>query len=211
MAIGTEKWILASASPRRKELLEAIGLKFEIQPSLKEEPCSRPGEDAAGFAMRAARHKAREVASRCPGGIIIGADTIVVIRGRILGKPSSHEDARAMLRSLSGKWHDVISGVCLVDAANGRERSAVAISRVHFRRLRADEVDWYIDKEEHCDKAGAYAIQGYAGIFIDRIEGCYFNIVGFPIATFERLARKLGYPLVHSPRLIGDSKQSPRS
>jgi septum formation protein len=198
MATRSVKWILASASPRRKELLEAIGVRFEVRPSLKEEPRHRLGEQADRFALRAARSKARDIAARRKHGIIIGADTIVVAGSRILGKPSSHEDAISMLKSLSGNWHEVMTGLCLIDAASRREKSAVAVSRVHFRRLTPAEIQWYVNKNEHHDKAGAYAIQGYAGIFIDRIEGCYFNIVGFPIATFERLSRKLGCPIAQN-------------
>ncbi len=101
-----------------------------------------------------------------------------------------------MLRSLSARWHEVITGICLLDCGLHRSCSAYARSRVHFRRISAGEIDWYVLTEEHRDKAGAYAIQGYASLFIDRIEGCYFNIVGFPVATFEKLCRKLGVNLV---------------
>jgi len=120
---------------------------------------------------------------------------VVVARRRLLGKPSSRQSAGVMLRSLSGRWHEVVTGICLVDCGSRREVSASAVSRVHFRRLTRADVEWYLDKREYADKAGAYAIQGYASLFIDRIEGCYFNIVGFPVATFERLCRRLGIVL----------------
>lgn len=100
-----------------------------------------------------------------------------------------------MLRSLSGRWHEVITGICLVDCCGNRAVSACAVSRVHFRRLSTADTEWYLDTGEYSDKAGAYAIQGYASLFIDRIEGCYFNIVGFPITTFEKLGRRLGIRL----------------
>jgi septum formation protein len=112
-----------------------------------------------------------------------------------MGKPASREEAAAMLRTLSGRWHQVITGVCLLDCSNRKEASAACLSRVRFRRLIPGEIRWYLNKGEFCDKAGAYAIQGHASLFIDRIEGCYFNIVGFPVATFERLCRRLGIRL----------------
>jgi septum formation protein len=123
--------------------------------------------------------------------MIIGADTIVVVNDRILGKPDSEDHARAMLRSLSGRWHEVITGLCLIDNRTGRSVSAHNRSRVHMGRFTRADIDWYVSTGEHHDKAGAYAIQGNASLFIDRIEGCYFNIVGFPIFTFARLCKRL--------------------
>jgi septum formation protein len=188
--------VLASASPRRRELLEMLGLKFEIDPSRMLEPELRPGERPSPYAVRVARAKAREVAKRHASGLIVGADTIVMARGAILGKPSSREEARSMLGHLSGRWHEVFTGLCLIDVARGRSASACSRSRVHMRRLMRSEIDWYLSTGEFHDKAGAYAIQGFASIFIDRIEGCYFNIVGFPVYTFATLARRLGVPLL---------------
>jgi septum formation protein len=190
------KWILASASPRRREILGGLGLKFRVEPSTVPEPPFRTGEKPSCYAVRAARLKSREIGRRHKSGIVIGADTIVVVRNRILGKPASRTEAVAMLDRLSERWHEVITGVCLLDCRTGREQSAAAVSRVHFRRLMPFEIEWYLRTEEHQDKAGAYAIQGYASLFIDRIEGCYFNIVGFPVATFERLCRRLGIRLI---------------
>jgi len=188
--------VLASASPRRRELLEMLGLKFEIEPSRMLEPELKPGERPSPYAVRVARAKAREVAKRHASGLIVGADTIVVARGAILGKPSSREEARSMLGHLSGRWHEVFTGLCLIDVARARSVSACSRSRVHMRRLMRSEIDWYLSTGEFHDKAGAYAIQGFASIFIDRIEGCYFNIVGFPVYTFATLARRLGVPLL---------------
>ena len=189
------KWILASASPRRREILRGLGLRFRIRPSTVPEPAGRPGETPPRYAVRAARLKCREISTRFDSGIVIGADTIVVLRNRIMGKPCSQEEASAMLRSLSGRWHEVITGICLLDCTTRKERSAACISRVHFRRIQPGEIQWYLDTGEYKDKAGAYAIQGYASLFIDRIEGCYFNIVGFPVATFERVCRRCGIGL----------------
>jgi septum formation protein len=189
---GNRRIVLASASPRRRELLAGIGARFIIDPSTVPEPERRPQEPAALYVRRAARLKAQEVASRHEDGLIIGADTIVVAKGKILGKPASRTEAARMLRSLGGGWHEVYTGVCLIEKPSCRSGSASCRSRVHMRRLHLEEIEWYLSTGEHRDKAGAYAIQGYASLFIDRIEGCYFNIVGFPIFTFDRLCRRLG-------------------
>ena len=189
-------WILASASPRRQEILEGLGLVFTVDPCSLPEPGLRRGEQPAAYAVRAARLKARDVAARHHSGVVIGADTIVVCGNAIFGKPQNRGQARQMLLSLSGRWHRVITGLSLCDGRSGRICSGHSESRVRFRRMSPAEVDWYLGTGEHSDKAGAYAIQGYAALFIDRIEGCYFNIVGFPVATFERLCRRLGYRLI---------------
>jgi len=186
--------VLASASPRRRELLAALGIRFLIDPSPAPEPDRKPGEPASAFVVRAARAKAGAVAARHTTGLVLGADTIVQVKSRVLGKPTCREEARQMLRSLSGRWHEVFTGICLIDSASGRSRSGHACSRVHFRRLLGAEIDWYVSTGEYRDKAGAYAIQGFASLFIDRIEGCYFNVVGFPIFTFSRVCRRLGFP-----------------
>ena len=193
---GSQILVLASASPRRRELLAALGIRLLIEPSPAPEPARKPGEPAAAFVMRAARAKAGVVARRHTTGLVLGADTIVQVGNRILGKPASEEEARHMLRNLSGRWHEVFTGICLIDCASGRSRSGHACSRVHFRRLQGQEIEWYLATGEHRDKAGAYAIQGLASLFIDRIEGCYFNVVGFPIFTFARVCRRLGFRLL---------------
>jgi len=199
-AAGSQILVLASASPRRRELLTALGIRFLIDPSPVPEPERKPGELASAFVVRAARAKARAVAARHATGLVLGADTIVQVKNRLLGKPASEEEARHMLRSLSGRWHEVFTGICLIDRTSGRSSSEHACSRVHFRRLHGAEIDWYVSTGEHRDKAGAYAIQGLASLFIDRIEGCYFNVVGFPIYTFARVCRRLGFPLL--PEII---------
>jgi len=186
-------WILASASPRRREILAGLGLDPVIDPCLLPEPHRLPAESPASYAVRAARLKVRDVAARHARGVIIGADTIVVCGTRIFGKPDSKAEGRRMLMDLSGRWHEVITGLSLYDCGSGRIRSAFSSSRVHFRRLAKREIEWYLGTREYADKAGAYAIQGCAALFIDRNEGCYFNIVGFPVATFDRLCRRLGY------------------
>ena len=193
---GPSTWILASASPRRLEILAGLGLKFAVDPCSLLEPAPLPEESPAAYAVRVARLKSRDVAGRHSSGVVIGADTIVVCGNEIFGKPSGREEARWMLLRLSGRWHRVVTGISLCDSKSGRLRSGHSESRVHFRRMSRAEVDWYLDTGEYADKAGAYAIQGHASLFIDRMQGCYFNIVGFPVATFERLCRKMGCRLM---------------
>ena len=195
---GRTDWILASASPRRREILASLGLHPLIDPCLLPEPVLLPGESPGSYAVRAARLKVRDVAARHECGVVIGADTVVICETQVFGKPSSDIQGRRMLAELSGRWHEVVTGLSLCDCASGRTRSAFSSSRVHFRRLRKREIDWYLDTGEYADKAGAYAVQGYAALFIDRIEGCYFNVVGFPVATFDRLCRRMGFDLVAS-------------
>ncbi len=190
------RWILASASPRRREILAGLGLEFAVDPSSLPEPAIRPGESPGAYAVRAARLKARDVAARHRSGVIIGADTIVVCGDTILGKPATRQAAEHMLRTLSGRWHRVVTGLSIYDLRLGRFSSGHSESRVHFRRMSPAEIGWYLDTGEYADKAGGYGIQGCAALFIDRIEGCYFNIVGFPVATFESLCRRLGHRLI---------------
>jgi len=177
-------------------LLARLGLRLQVDPSLLDEPPRFPGEAPARYARRLACLKAREVGARHRSGLVIGADTIVVARNRILGKPSSEKDAREMLHILQGRWHQVITGVCLYHIQSRRLCSGSSVSRVHFRRLSSAEIEWYLATGEHRDKAGAYAIQGYGSLLVDRLEGCYFNVVGFPLVTFLNLCRKLGVQLI---------------
>jgi septum formation protein len=197
---GKPEWILASASPRRREILKQLGLRFRVVPSGVAEPPRDPMETPSRYAVQIARMKAVEVASRHGSGLIIGVDTVVVLGSDILGKPGNRAEARSMLRRLSGRWHEVLSGICLIDRSPQRTLSSFCCSRVHFRRLSHAEIDWYLKTGEYRDKAGAYGVQGYASLLIDRIEGCYFNIVGFPIMTFRKLCRKAGIDLIRELR-----------
>ena len=197
------EWVLASASPRRSEILQQLNLQFIIDPCRDPEPQRKPRESPSRYVTRVARLKAAAVALRHPSGRIIAADTIVVVNDVIMGKPVDRADAEAMIRRLNGRWHEVLTGLCLTDAVSADSadssvaadpRHTVAActrSRVHFRRMSAAEIDWYLDTGEYQDKAGAYGIQGFASLFIDRIEGCYFNIVGFPVSSFAQLCRRL--------------------
>lgn len=178
--------VLASQSPRRKELLSVLGIPFTaIPPSIDE--TARPGEDPETFVVRVAREKGMEVASRVSQSVVLSADTVVTIDGDILGKPSDTEDAARMLRKLSGREHWVYTAICIVNQANGRTLEAIDRTRVWFTKLSDDEISDYMRRESVLDKAGAYAIQGYAGIYIPKIEGNYFNVMGLPLPLVHEL------------------------
>ena len=176
------RFILASASPRRRELLNRAGLDFAVRPSALEEVL-RPGESPEDFARRAATEKTLAVAATAPrDALVLGADTVVVAGNEVLGKPADPADAARMLRALSGATHRVITGVCLVSAPDRVEAARSETTLVTFRRLDEEEIADYLASGEPFDKAGAYGIQGLASKFVTRIEGCYFNVVGLPVA-----------------------------
>jgi septum formation protein len=181
--------ILASASPRRRELLAQAGYRFEVQPSSIPES-RRPGEDAIRFATRLAREKAEEVFARHQPSaapiMVLGADTVVVCDEEVMGKPADAADAARMLLLLSGRTHQVVTGVAVV-WASGSAEVAAEMTHVTMRTLSPQEVAGYVAGGEPMDKAGAYAIQGYAGRWIPRIHGCYFNVVGLPLALVTSL------------------------
>jgi len=181
--------VLASGSPRRRQLLELIGIEHEVLPSNIDETL-RPRETPRRHAERLAREKASAVATREAGKITIAADTIVVINRKVLGKPRDEDDARRMLSMLSGREHTVITAVAV---ARGRKlRSAVEEVRVKFRRLRQDEIDAYIATGEPMDKAGAYGIQGFGATIVECVDGDYFAVMGLPLARLVTLLRDLG-------------------
>lgn len=181
--------ILASASPRRRELLEAAGYQVVVDPVDVDER-QWPGESAESYVARVARDKARAGLSRHPGTIVIGADTSVVIDGDVLGKPVDDADAARMLRRLSGRRHEVLTGVSMVTA--GGEANRTERTEVWMSAMTADDIAWYVASGEPRDKAGAYAIQGLASRFIPRIDGSYSNVVGLPIATVREMLDDLG-------------------
>ncbi len=146
-------------------------------------------------AAKLAGLKAFHAAANLREGIVVGADTIVVQGDAILGKPQNKEDAAAMLHSLSGRRHRVITGVAVVDVAELRTLSHAETTMVFFRELNKKDVDFYLATDEPYDKAGAYGIQGHAGLFVEKLEGCYFNVVGFPVVAFRNLLLQLGYDL----------------
>jgi len=183
--------VLASGSPRRFELLRQIGVNFEVEPSNVDE-VRLEAEHPVTLAERLALAKARDVAARHSDALVVGADTIVVLGERVLGKPRDKADACEMLRDLSGRQHVVITGVALVHAPSGRERVEYEQSAVWIRPLTPDQIARYVATGEPMDKAGAYAVQGLASALVERLEGCYFNVMGLPIARLVRMLEGFG-------------------
>ena len=183
------KVVLASSSPRRRELLNLIGIAHEVRPANLDESM-RPREAPRRHAERLAREKASALAMRDPDLITIAADTIVVINRKVLGKPVDKEDAARMLAMLSGREHTVITAVAV---SRGKKlRSAIEEVKVKFRRLREEEIDAYIATGEPMDKAGAYGIQGYGATIVERVEGDYFAVMGLPLVRLIALMRDVG-------------------
>lgn len=183
--------LLASASPRRAELLAAAGFRFDVRPADVDET-PRADEAPRPYALRVAKAKAEAVLASCreSGTVVLSADTVVVAAGEILGKPADALDAERMLKTLSGAVHTVLTAVVLSDG--GRLVSDIAQTRVHLLPLSDAEIAWYIGTKEPEGKAGAYAIQGQAARFVDWIEGSWSNVVGLPIATVYRLLKAFG-------------------
>jgi septum formation protein len=184
--------VLASQSPRRRELLERMGFPIEVRPANTDES-QHPGENAHDYVLRVAREKARAV----PGEIVLGADTSVVLRGAVLGKPADAQDARRMLRALSGQEHEVLTAVCVRRNAGalGVELDTVVATEVRFARLTGAQIDWYVSTGEPLDKAGAYALQGAGGAFVETVVGSVSNVVGLPLGETIQLLRRAGFPL----------------
>jgi len=185
-----ERLVLASGSPRRAEILNAVGWPFEMVAANIDE--SRfESEAAVPYVRRLAQTKAETVAKNQRSGLVLGADTVVLVDDEILGQPLDAEDARRMLKLLSGRWHEVLTAVALLCV--GEDRSVVdhEQTRVRFAEMSVSEIDWYVATGEPMDKAGAYAVQGRAALFIEEIQGDYFNIVGLPVRLVHKLARKI--------------------
>jgi septum formation protein len=181
--------ILASGSPRRRELLELIGARFEIVPAAEEES-PRPGEEPSAFAVRAARAKAALVAADHPKNPVLASDTVVEIDSRLLGKPISTSEARAMLRLLSGRTHQVHTAVALV--VEGACRSLLETADVRFHPVDDRTIDWYIATREPMDKAGAYAVQGAGGLLVESVTGSPQTVIGLPIHCLPSLFGESG-------------------
>ena len=184
-------FILASRSPRRRDLLEQIGLTFEVIPSDADETLL-PGETPGEHTRRLAEAKARVVAENHPDRWVLGADTTVVIDGRILGKPADPSEAREMLAAISGRWHTVVSSFCILNASAPRSEAATVETRVFIGSLTPKEIRWYIATGEPMDKAGSYAVQGIGAFLVERIAGSYTNVVGLPLAETVSAFRRLG-------------------
>jgi septum formation protein len=192
--------VLASASPRRRELLHQLGIALDVRPTDTDESV-HPGEPARDYVLRVAREKARAVG----GHVVLAADTAVVLAGEVLGKPAGDADARRMLAALSGTAHEVLTGVCVRRNAPGPdlELTAVVSTEVRFRRIGDAEIDWYVATGEPLDKAGAYAVQGAGGAFVDAVLGSVSNVVGLPLVESLELLRRAGFPLPWEPRRGG--------
>ena len=181
--------ILASQSPRRQEILTNLSIPFEVYSgnvTVQKFSDLPPGEYVVNLAVQ----KAIEPVAHYTKGLIITADTIVYCEKEIMEKPKDRDDAVRMIAMLQGTNHQVYTGICLTDCTTGLKRSAAAISDVAFSDMTEEEVNWYVDTREYSDKAGGYAIQGIASQFINGINGCYFNVVGFPVSTFYRLMKE---------------------
>lgn len=188
-AAALEPLVLASGSPRRAEILRAVGWAFEAEAADVDESM-REGEEPVGYVRRLAVAKAERVARARLFGLVLGADTVVVLDGRVLGKPRDDAEAREMLRALSGRRHEVLTGVALVRAETGRVRVAHETTGVRFGTLTGAEIEEYVGTGEPADKAGAYAIQGRAALFVEGVEGDYWNVVGLPVRLLYRMARE---------------------
>lgn len=188
-SVHSEKLVLASKSPRRVEILRAVGWPFDAVVAGIDES-RHPDEDAVTYVKRLAFEKASTVAGKLSSGLVLGADTVVVVEGEILGQPHEADEAKRMLRLLSGRWHDVLTGVAFVRVGVG---SIVehATTRVRFCELSEAEIDWYVSTGEPLDKAGAYGIQGRAALFVEEVDGEYFNIVGLPIRLVYEMAQRI--------------------
>jgi septum formation protein len=187
----TARIILASHSPRRRELLAALGIVFEVMPADVDESTAT-GETVQGHAMRLAGQKAWAISSKKPDAVVLGADTIVVVDGAVLGKPTDEGDAVRMLERLSGRTHEVLTGIAVITPQSDQAYAQVVRTAVVMRGLEPREIAAYVATGEPMDKAGAYAAQGMASAFITRIEGSYTNVVGLPTAEVAGLLLTLG-------------------
>ena len=183
--------ILASASPRRQELLSSAGISFEVLPSEVDEGFQE-GEPPEEYVVRLARRKATKAGERHKDRWVLAADTVVVIDGRILGKPGDRQEAKGMLGVLSDQEHRVITGFCLLRGDSGKSREGTVTTRVRFKRLSSREIEWYLDTGEPFDKAGAYAIQGKAAFMVKEIRGSYTNVVGLPLTEVIEALQEMG-------------------
>jgi septum formation protein len=185
--IKLPKLVLASGSPRRSEIMNSVGWEFTKDvPDIDES--ERPAETPEDYVRRLAREKAETIAPSHPGEIVLAADTTVVIESQIVGKPIDVEDARRMLEMLSGNWHEVLTGIAVMK--NGATEIGIERTRVKFAQMSKAEVDFLVEKGDPLDKAGAYAVQAQAALFIEGIEGDYWNVVGLPIGLVYRMVRR---------------------
>jgi len=183
--------VLASASPRRDEMLRLVGVRFAIlHGNVDEAP--RAGEAPEHYALRLSEAKARAVAAMRPGHWVLGADTIVTIDGELLGKPATRDEARCMIRKLSGREHTVITAFTLFNSEQAKVIRQAVASKVRFKEIPDDEVEWYVATDEPYDKAGGYAVQGKASFLVSEIHGSYTNVVGLPLCEVVEALKELG-------------------
>lgn len=194
------KIILASGSPRRREILTDLQIPFEVDIPSHFDEIKPDGHTAEELALHNATGKAEAIAERHPNNLVLGVDTVGDFQGTILEKPKDREDAARMLRLMQGQTHQVLSGVCLIHAATGRKKTAIEITHITFAPLTEKEIQNYLDRAEVMDKAAAYAIQGLASLFVTKVEGDYFNVVGLPV---QRLFQMLK---IFDINLLGDVK-----
>ncbi len=190
-----ESVILASGSPRRQELLKQMGLEFEVIPAEIDE-VFLPSVSPVEMVQRLACQKAAFVAEQKQKGVVIAADTVVVLDGRVMGKPGTEDEARDMLSSLSARVHHVITGLCVMRAETGQTECTAQETAVWFRPLTPSEITTYIASGEPFDKAGSYGIQGLGALLVEKIQGCYFNVVGLPVSTLYLMLRKQGIDIL---------------
>jgi len=187
--------ILASGSPRRRELLAALGIPFlVVEPDVDEQAVEVPGDPAA-LVLARARTKAQAVGRRYDG-LIVGADTVVVVDGQVLGKPAGPKEAEQMLQRLSGHRHDVYTGLVVLNSLTHEQAQATEVTRVWMRRLSPEQIRTYVATGEPLDKAGAYAVQGLGSLLVERIDGCFYNVVGLPLMRLSLLLSHFGIDLI---------------
>jgi septum formation protein len=190
-----QKLVLASGSPRRIRMLKELGVEFSVAKSNFREPGYKNNQSPSEFVRKNAQGKAGGVVPQFDDALIIGADTVVVYRNRVLGKPETPEEAFEHMQMLKGRTHAVYSGICLVDAAGNKVLCDYEKTFVTFRKLTDSEISFYLSRINPMDKAGAYAIQGEGALIVEKIKGCYYNVVGFPLARLEQMLLDMGKSL----------------
>ena len=183
--------ILASESPRRRDLLSRLEIPFEVEPAGIVEAFI-PGEEVTAGVLRLSGEKADAVAKNHPADLVVGADTVVVLEDQVLGKPKDATDARQMLQALSGKTHKVLTGVTLICHDETHRSSFLELTEVSFHDIGQEDIDYYVSRHAPLDKAGAYGIQDWSGVFVSGIKGCYHNVMGFPLARFHQQLKSAG-------------------
>ena len=200
--------ILASGSPRRRELLTSLGLTFDVIVSEVEE-AHTAGETVEEYVSRLALDKGNWVAEQHPDAWVLAADTVVYLDRQILEKPKDRDDAARMLRTICGRRHEVYSGVALLHRASNYSDTSVVTTGVEIAALDSDEIDWYVATDEPMDKAGSYAVQGIGAMFVDGVEGNYTNVVGLPLTTVAQMFKRAGLPLTRMLAPAGTSNARP--